>query len=175
MLDDMDQMFWLYDLKFNSPPITLAYKKDDNDAIILASNDEMKIWKTNYSPYTISSVPIITSMCMNEGVLFCTIKEPAFKIWYATNLDAEQVGNISKNSGYVSLEDDLGYARKVITFDQEVYVFRDYGISKISNVKSSISVSRFTHLIPKYLPILFRFAVMCCYLQPKMVFIHLME
>lgn len=142
MLDDTNQLFWLYDLKFNSAPITLSYKKNDNDAIILASDDEMKIWKTNYSPYTIKDVPIITSMCMNEGVLFCTIKEPAFKIWYATNLDAEQVGNISKNSGYISLEDDLGYARKIVTFDQDVYVFRDYGISKISNIKSEFGVSQ---------------------------------
>lgn len=142
MLDDITELLWLYNLTFSSPPITLAYKKDDNDAIILASKDEMKIWKTGFSPYTISDAPIITSMCMNEGVLFCTIKEPAFKIWYATNLDAEKIGAIDSYSGYISLEDDLGYARKIITYNEDVYVFRDYGITKLNYVKGEISVNQ---------------------------------
>ncbi len=135
-------LYWLYSLEFNSAPITLAFKKDDSDAIILSSKDQMKIWKTGYSPYTVENAPIITSMCMNEGVLFCTIQEPAFKIWYATDLDPENIGNITANSGYISLEDDLGYARKIVSFNQDVYVFRDYGISKIKYVKNNISVSQ---------------------------------
>lgn len=142
MLDDSFDLFWLYNLTFESAPITLAFKKDDDDAIILASNNQMKIWLTGYSPYTINNTPIITSMCMNDGVLFCTIKEPAFKVWYASDLDAENVGNISNNSGFVSLEDELGYARKIVTFNEDVYVFRDYGISKINYVKKDVSVSQ---------------------------------
>jgi len=142
MFNGIKDLFWMFDLSFESAPITIAYKKDDLDTIILASNEQMKVWQAGYSPYTVENVPIITSMCMNEGVLFCTIKEPAFKIWYATDLTAENVGNISSNSGYISLEDDLGYARKIVTFDQNVYVFRDYGISKINFYKNNVSVSQ---------------------------------
>ena len=136
------ELYWLYNLSFESAPVTLAYKQDDLDTVILTSKEEMKIWKAGYSPYTIENVPIITSMCMNENVLFCTIQEPAFKIWYATNLGAESVGSIDKNSGFITLQDDLGYARKIITFNQDVYVFRDYGISKINYVKGEISVTQ---------------------------------
>lgn len=136
-----NSLYWLYNMEFNSAPISLAFKKNDNDAIILSSVDKMLIWKTQYSPYEVTNAPIITSMCMNDGVLFCTIKEPAFKIWYATDLDAENIGNINSNSGYISLEDDLGYARKIVCFNQDVYVFRDYGITKINYVKNNISVS----------------------------------
>lgn len=142
MLDYIPDLLWIYDLTFSSAPITLAYKKNDNDAIILASKDEMVIWETGYSPYSVSNVPIITSMCMNEGVLFCTIKEPAFKIWYATELDIEKIGTIDSTSGYISLEDDLGYARKIITYNEDVYVFRDYGITKLTYVKGQISINQ---------------------------------
>ncbi len=142
MIDDSFDLYWLYDLTFDSAPIVLTYKKDDADAAILASKNKMVVWETSYSPYTINDVPIITSMCMNDGVLFCTISDPAFKIWYATDLAAENIGNISNNSGYISLEDELGYARKVLTFNEDVYVFRDYGISKISFIKNQISVSQ---------------------------------
>ena len=142
MIDNDYDLYWLYSLTFNTSPIVLTYKKDDADAAILASEDQMVVWETSYSPYTIEDAPIITSMCMNEGVLFCTILDPAFKIWYATDLSAENIGNISKNSGYISLEDDLGYARKVVTFNENVYVFRDYGISKVSLVKKETFVSQ---------------------------------
>jgi len=142
MLDGDFSLNWMYRLEFSTPPITLSYKKDGLDCIILASKNEMKIWKTGYSPYDVEGVPIITSMCMNEGVLFCTIQEPAFKIWYATDLDAENVGNISSYSGYITLADDLGNARKILVFDGDVYIFRDYGISKLNYVSKDISVSQ---------------------------------
>ncbi len=142
LFDGDADLYWLYGLQFESAPLTLTYKKDNNDAIILASTDKMVVWQTNLSPYTIQNVPIITSMCMNEGVLFCTIKEPAFKVWYATNLNPEAIGNISNNSGYISLEDDLGYARKIITFNEDVFVFREYGISKINFTKNHATVSQ---------------------------------
>lgn len=142
MLDDTYDLFWLYDLSFNNPPITLAFKLNDADAIILTDKEKMVVWETGYSPYNVENAPIITSMCMNEGVLFCTIQEPAFKIWYATDLNFENLINMSKNSGYISLNDDLGYARKVITFNEDVYIFRDYGISKINQVKTEMTVSQ---------------------------------
>lgn len=135
-------LLWLFNLQFNSPPVSLSYKTDDTDSIILTSSDKMIVWHTNYSPYEIEDVPIITSMCMNDEVLFCTIKDPAFKIWYATNLDAENVGQVTPESGYISLEDDLGYCRKILTFDEDIYVFRDYGISKINYIKNDITVSQ---------------------------------
>lgn len=145
----LNQMFmfdmnlhWLFNLQFETPPISLTYKKDDADAMILASSDKMMVWRAGYSPYEIKDVPIITSMCMNDGVLFCTVKKPAFKIWYATDLDAENVGKLSAVSNYISLEDNLGDARKIIAFDESVFVFRDYGISKITLVKNEIVISQ---------------------------------
>ena len=138
----LSEVIWLYNLEFDSAPVTFAYKKNDTDSIILASENKMVVWHTNYLPYTITDVPIITSMCMNEGVLFCTVKEPAFKVWYATTLDAESVGEINESCNYISLEDNLGDAEKILTFDESVYVFREYGISKINYVKKDISVSQ---------------------------------
>lgn len=135
---ETDELLWLFNLTFEKTPIALEFKKEDADAIILADKSKMMVWETNYAPYTINNVPVITSMCMNEGVLFCTIVEPNFKIWYATNLDLENVGQISSFSGYVTLEDELGPSRKVLTFNEDVYVFRDYGISKLINTKGEV-------------------------------------
>lgn len=141
MLRYSTKLHWLYEMTFEKNPITLAYKKQDNDAIIISDGNTMKIWETNYSPYTVHNTPIITDMCMNEGVLFCCLKEPACKIWYATDLNPEKVGDISSYSDYISLNDNLGNANRVLTFDENVYVIRDYGISKISNIQKKFIVS----------------------------------
>lgn len=141
MLRNSSKMHWLYEMEFENKPITLAYKKQDDDAIIISDGSQMKIWATNYSPYTVYNAPIITDMCMHEGVLYCCLKEPAFKVWYATDLNPEKVGDINSYSGYISLNDSLGNANRVITFDENVYVIRDYGISKISYVQKTFTVS----------------------------------
>ena len=142
LLQGTNSIHWLYELTFENTPITLAYKIDDEDAIIITDGNQMKIWKTNFSPYTVQNAPIITDMCMNEGVLYCCLKEPAFKIWYATDLNPENVGGINKYSGYISLEDDLGNANRVVVLDENVYVIRDFGISKINYTQSEIVVSQ---------------------------------
>ena len=136
-----DQLHWLYELEFENDIKTLAYKKGDSDAIIITDGKQMKIWVTNYTPYSVENTPVITDMCMSEGVLFCCLKEPAFKIWYATDLNPERVGDINSYSGYITLNDSLGNANRVITFDENVYVIRDYGISKISNIQKTFLVS----------------------------------
>lgn len=141
MLRGVKDLVWTYSMTFENVPISLTFKKDDLDAVILTDGNQMKVWVTNYSPYTVENAPIITDMCMNEGVLFCCLKEPAFKLWYATDLDPEKVGGIDRYSGYISLKDNLGNANRVITLDENVYVIRDYGISKITIEKNEFIVS----------------------------------
>ena len=142
LVDDMYDLYWLYSLTFDSAPQTLCYKHDDEDYMLLTSDNLMKVWRAGYSPYTIENVPIVTSMCACDGYIFCTIKDPAFKIWYTKEFDAEKVGNISSVSNYISLEDDLGDAKKVITFNEQIFVFREYGITKIEIVKKEVFVSQ---------------------------------
>ncbi len=142
MLYEMFDVLHIYSLTFNTAPTVIAYKQEEDDAAILTSEDKMVVWQTGYSPYTIEDVPIITSMCMNDGILFCTIKEPAFKIWYTSKFEIAKFGQVSRVSNYISLEDNLGSCRKVVAFNEEVYVFRDYGISKISLIKNEANISQ---------------------------------
>ena len=142
LVDDMYDLYWLYDLTFETTPKTLCYKHEDEDYMLLTSENLMKVWRAGYSPYTVENVPIITSMCENEGIIFCTINNPAFKIWYTKEFDAKKVGDISSISNYIALEDNLGYARKVLTFNEQVFVFRDYGITKIEIVKNEVLVNQ---------------------------------
>lgn len=137
MYSGVGTILWLYQLQFNSPPICLTYKLDGNDTIILSSPEKMVVWTTNKSPYTVSNVPIITSMCISNNVLFCTIAGEADKIWYSTTLNPELIGTTSTYTNNLVLGDERGYARKILTFRENLYVFRDYGITRINYYNSS--------------------------------------
>lgn len=141
MFSEYPGVVWLYKLEFENNPITLAYKYNDTDAIIITDGNNMKIWRTNYNPMTVEGVPVITDMCINEGVLFCTLKDPSNKIWYATDLNPEIVGSIGKYSKYIELNSELGKANRVIVMNGDVYAIRDYGISKISLLGGEFIVS----------------------------------
>ena len=121
-----------YQLEFDSAPICLTYKLNGKDAIILSSPEKMVVWTTDLAPYTVQNVPIITSMCISNGVLFCTIKGEANKIWYCLTLNPELIGTSTETTKYLSLDDERGYARKVLTFKENLYAFRDYGITRIN-------------------------------------------
>lgn len=119
-----------FSVNFDKPPVVLAYKKNGEDAIIISGGGKSVVWATNQTPRELVDAPDITSMCVYNDVLYCTIEGENFKIWYTTNLDPESIG--TDNSKYITLGDERGACRKVITFKENVYVFRDYGISKLN-------------------------------------------
>lgn len=133
MYSGVGTILWIYNLEFDYPPICLTYKLNGNDTIILSSPEKMIVWTTNQAPYTVSNVPIITSMCISNNILFCTIAGEADKIWYSTTLNPELIGTTSNYTKNLILGDERGYARKILTFRENLYVFRDYGITRIIN------------------------------------------
>lgn len=126
-----------YQLEFNSAPICLSYKLNGKDTIILSSPEKMVVWTTDLAPYTVEDVPIITSMSISNGVLWCTIDGEANKIWYCLSLNPELIGVSTETTKYLSLDDERGYARKLLTFKENLYAFRDYGITRINYYSST--------------------------------------
>lgn len=128
---------WAYSLEFSDIPIVLDYKKDGLDSILISANDKLVVWSTGRTPYEVSNVPTITSMCVFNDVLYCTIAGETDKIWYTENLDPESVGTESDNTKYLTLTGQAGGGVKIVEFKENVYVFRDYGISRLNTYAKS--------------------------------------
>lgn len=133
----LGDLFWLYNLQFEDMPKCLTYKLNGNDTAILSSSNKMVVWTTNLSPYTAQNVPIITSMTISNNILFCTMEIEKHKIWYCLSSDPELIGLETTNTKSISLDDERGGARKIITFKENVYVFRDYGITRLNYISES--------------------------------------
>jgi len=132
MFSSLNQLHWTYQLNFTTIPVVLEYKKDGLDSILISANDKLVVWSTGYSPYELTNVPTITSMCIYNDVLYCTITGESDKIWYTTNLNPESVGTESDVTKYFTLGDNCGGCRKILSFKENLYIFRDYGISRLN-------------------------------------------
>lgn len=125
-------VFRLYELTFDEAPIGLKYKQDGEERILLADRNKMVVWRTEYMPMEITDVPVVTSMCYNEGNVFCTLVEPENRVMYTHELRPEALGVPNDDIKYIDVDHRLGSCRKVVTLNGYVYVIQDYGISQIS-------------------------------------------
>jgi len=120
MFSNNGTFIWLYQLEFSTPPVCLTYKLDGKDTIILSTPEKMMVWTTDLLPYEISDVPTITSMCVHEDVLFCTIAGEANKIWCCLSKNPEMISETSDYARCLRLDDELGYSRKIMSFKENL-------------------------------------------------------
>ena len=142
LLNNSGQIFWLYRLEFENPPTVLTCRKnEDVDIVILADKQKMVFWETGKSPYEVADLPVVNSVVMCDNYIYCTLEQFSNKIWFTASRDLVNIGNIDGYSGYITLDAELGEARRVVEYNKEAYIIRDYGISKITQILGEITVS----------------------------------
>ena len=132
MFSNLNTPNWAYELQFDSIPAVLEYKKDGLDSILISSTDKLVVWSTGKTPYEITGIPTITSMCVCNDELFCTIAGESDKIWYTSSLDPEKLGVESDETKFLIMEGSAGDGRKIVKLKENMYVFCDYGIGRIN-------------------------------------------
>lgn len=90
---------------------------------------------------TIENAPAISSYCLHSNRMFVTDYNQPNKVWFSDESDPTnwQMGN--DEAGYIELRDNRGYCLKVVSFDDYVYVFREFGITKLSSFKNQSSIT----------------------------------
>ena len=132
MFSNLNTPNWAYELQFENIPAVLEYKKDGLDSILISAKDKLVVWSTGRTPYEITGIPTITSMCVCNDELFCTIAGESDKIWYTSNLDPESLGAGSDEAKYIIMEGSAGDGRKIVKLKENMFVFCDYGIGRVN-------------------------------------------
>ncbi len=103
------------------------------------------IWKpSKYNESTQIPKTLLTSLCWFDNRSFATgLNIGGDTVMYSEEFNPLNFTSSNKQSGYVNMYDHLGMCNKVIAFKNNVYVFRDNGINKIteSRDKSSFEAS----------------------------------
>ncbi len=111
-------------------PLVVQYRLNGEDVLLICSDGVMYTWSPN-KVTKFDNVPSITSLCIHNERLFVTVKEDPNTVWYSDDLDPTNWQVSSTEAGFITMPSTMGRINRVMSFNNYVYVFRDYGISRI--------------------------------------------
>ena len=120
-------------ISFKQTPIATQYRLNGEDVMIFSSlSDNMYVWNGREEPYEVLDAPKISSMALHYERLFVTVDGEKSSIWFSDDLDPTNWSISLDEAGFIDLIDERGALLKVVSFFDYLYVFREYGISRIT-------------------------------------------
>lgn len=130
-------------VSFASPPLGTNYRLNGEDVYLLCGEEGMAVVNPSFTAVTVSTAPKVTSLAMHNERMFVTIGGRRNAVWFSDDLDPTNWNPELDEGGFIELEGGSGRLNKVVDFGGYVYVFRDYGISRLTayGEQSEFSVS----------------------------------
>lgn len=119
---------------FTETPIGIKYKLDGIDSMIFSGEgDNLKVVQ-GQNQFTSETAPKMISICSHYSKLFAITAEARGRLVYSDNLNVLQWSDeLTKN---LDFSDERGNLTKIVSFNDYLYIFREYGITKISQYSS---------------------------------------
>lgn len=119
------------ELMFSSAPIGLHYKYNTDDVMVFSCGNKIYIYSVNET-LIVDNVPNITSMCFHYERLFVTTDDEGTTLWFSDDFDPSNWDVSLTEAGFIDMQDERGKLIKVVSFLDYLYVFRLYGITRIT-------------------------------------------
>ncbi|MBQ7642912.1 MAG: hypothetical protein IJS67_03320 [Clostridia bacterium] len=117
-------------LNFTAVPVGVNYNYNGEDVMIFASSGGTYIYNGT-SVTSVPDAPPITSACVHYERLFATV-DGGKTLWFSDDFDPANWNVSLTEAGFIDLGGFRGELLKVVSFLDYVYVFRSYGITRIS-------------------------------------------
>lgn len=119
------------DTVFESKPIALQYNYLDKDVLLLSSPVDGLYYLDGLNLIKIEDAPEITSLCVHKERIFATSSGDGKSLWFSDDFNPTNWAISLGEAGFINFSDKLGKLNKVVSFLDSVYVFRDYGITRV--------------------------------------------
>ena len=118
---------------FTSIPNAVNYNLNSTDTLIFCSEQD-GMWKyaLNQGITKVENAPAIISMCLHYERLFAVVGGEQSRLAFSANLDPTDWSEDLSSGGFIEMQDERGRLTKVVSFNDYVYVFREYGVSRVS-------------------------------------------
>lgn len=133
-------------LVFNQIPKIATYRIDGVDSLILVSEEDgMYIWQYPFAFRKVENAPPIKSVCVYNDRLFATTFGEARDVLYSDDLDPTNFNIAVNEGGKLEMPEGYGRCNKVLTFQGDLFVVRDFDIVKVVDYDNGNNFS-LTHL-----------------------------
>ncbi len=117
-------------IQYGSDAVNYNYKSEDV-LLVAAENVGMFVVRPDRVTY-LDKAPKFTSVTVHNERVFGTLNEKKNQVWFSDDFDPDNWTISSTEAGYIDFADDLGNAIKVVSFLNFLFVFRDYGIMRLT-------------------------------------------
>lgn len=115
---------------FTEVPTVTYYRKDSEDSLLLSGEGSNLVLITGGGVTTSNNSHKIISCCTHYGKLFAITREKRGNLIYTENTDV--LTWTSEGVEDLDFGDGRGNLNKIISFDDYLFLFRDFGITKVS-------------------------------------------
>ena len=143
MIDEYEGIVWSKSNKLSSYPTFQCQYRIDNTDCTLFFTEEGMLYTAAYGEGFYPDVPALISGVVHYDNFFGITNTNRNTLIYTTNLNLKEWSD--EESSAIEFLDNRGSFTKLVAFNDYVYLFREYGITKISIYTSKDDFS-FTHL-----------------------------
>jgi hypothetical protein len=117
---------------FTSDPNAVYYNIDGEDVMLITSaTDGMYVFHPNIPSEFNTTAPKVISMCRHYERIFAIEEGKRNKLVFSSNLDPTN-WDMEVDAGYIEIVDEQGALQRVLSFNDYVYIFKEYGIARLS-------------------------------------------
>ena len=127
---------------FNEPPTAMAFRIDGKDVIgFVSPSDQMLVWYCDEYPYQVEKVPNFLSICYHNNRLFAIEKDNSNLVRFSSKRNPLDwtTSILETGGGSVELNDYKGKLKNLVSLADNLYIFRDFGISRIGTFTSKLN------------------------------------
>jgi hypothetical protein len=133
----------------------LNYRFDGHDMLLLSLDSGLYMYDGSATtPTIISDAPLVKSICLHSGRIYASLKGDSTAVWFSDTFDPFNWNVSLDEGGYIEFADGGGYVRRVVQFNDSVYIFRDYSVERLIayGEQREFSVSNVCVLPSKIIP-----------------------
>ena len=119
-------------LNFTTEPCVINYNYNGDDVILLSSATNGLKMLNGENVTSVDGAPSITSMCVHNERIFATSSGQGTSLWFSDDFNPTNWSISLTEAGFINMVDNRGDMLKVLSFSSYLYVFRSYGISRVT-------------------------------------------
>lgn len=134
IFDEDKVMFEEFEMQFQQIPYGAPFRINGADMMLFSSAQDQTMGFGFTGVFTYENIPKFISGCWHGNYFFLLTSGDKNKLFYST----EVIANWNDNNKFeVDLPDVRGGLKFLISFQDDLYIFRDYGIMKLSLFNNS--------------------------------------
>ena len=110
----------------------INYNFNDNDMILFCSYDTPLFILDDMTPLYSASAPHFSCFEIHSERLFGGVNGARPKLWFSDDYDPFNWKVSAEEAGYIAFDDNFGDILKVMSFLGYLYIFREYGIFRLT-------------------------------------------